>query len=50
MNDDRGRIDRELASIEQAMRNLEIAYEQYFCGIEKREPVKDREALGKKIV
>jgi len=49
MNDDRGRIDQELASIEQAMRNLEITYEQYFCGIEKREPVKDREALGKKM-
>lgn len=47
MNDDRGRIDRELASIEQAMRNLEISYEQYFCGIEKREPVKDRESLGR---
>jgi len=49
MNDDRGRIDRELDSIEQAMRNLEISYEQYFCGIEKREPVKDRESLGKKM-
>lgn len=49
MNDDRGRIDRELDSIEQTMRNLEISYEQYFCGIEKREPIKDREALGKKM-
>lgn len=49
MNDDRGRIERELNLIEQTMRNLEISYEQYFCGIEKREPVKDREALARQM-
>jgi len=49
MNDDRKRIDQELNNIELAMKTLEIAYEQYFSGIEKREPMKDREDLTKRI-
>ena len=31
------------------MKTLEIAYEQYFSGIEKREPMKDRADLTKRI-
>ena len=49
MNDDRKRINRELENIEHEMKTLEIAYEQYFSGIEKREPMKDREDLTKRI-
>ena len=49
MQDDRKRIGRELEMIEHDMKTLEIAYEQYFSGIEKREPMKDREALTKRI-
>ena len=49
MQDDRRKIERELANIELAMKNLEIAYEQYFSGIEKREPMKDREVVTKQL-
>src|SRR6056297_1799010 len=49
MQDDRKRIARELEQIEQEMKELEIAYEQYFSGIEKREPLKDREELTRRI-
>lgn len=49
MQDDRKQIERELNSIEQTMRTLEISYEQYFAGIEKREPMQDREKLTKQI-
>jgi hypothetical protein len=49
MDDDRKRISRELELIEHKMKTLEIAYEQYFSGLEKREPMKDREDLTKKI-
>lgn len=49
MQDDRKRISQELDQIEHKMKMLEIAYEQYFSGIEKREPMKDREDLTKRI-
>ena len=49
MQDDRKRISRELEQIEHQMKTLEIAYEQYFSGLEKREPMKDREVLTKRI-
>jgi hypothetical protein len=49
MQDDRKRIGRELENIEHEMKSLEIAYEQYFSGLEKREPMKDREELTKRI-
>ena len=45
MQEDRNYFERELKSIEQAMRALEISYEQYFAGIEKREPLQNREKL-----
>lgn len=43
---DREHISRALAKIEQDMKELEIRYEQYFAGVEKREPIKDREKLA----
>ena len=54
MQDDRKQIKRELTTIEQAIRTLEIAYEQYFAGIKengrkKLEPLKDRETIAKQL-
>lgn len=46
---DRDAIDRELSALEQSQRELEILYEQYFTGIEKREPVKTRENLALRL-
>lgn len=43
---DRDAIARELGTLEQDQKELEILYEQYFAGIEKREPVKVRESLA----
>ena len=49
MQDDRKQVQQELLLIEQALRALEISYEQYFAGIEKREPMQNREDLTRKI-
>lgn len=46
---DRKTIDHELSALEQGQRELEILYEQYFAGIEKREPVKAREDLAVRL-
>jgi len=46
---DRDAIERELSHIEQDQRELEILYEQYFAGVEKREPVKAREELTRRL-
>jgi len=46
---DRDAIERELTHIEQDQRELEILYEQYFAGVEKREPVKPREDLTRRL-
>jgi hypothetical protein len=47
------RIDRgyagKLDSLENAIQQLKILYEKYFCGIEKIEPVKEREDLRRTI-
>lgn len=43
---DRDAIARELGALEQDQKDLEILYEQYFAGIEKREPVQARESLA----
>ncbi|GAB6083910.1 hypothetical protein JCM30471_28240 [Desulfuromonas carbonis] len=42
-------IGRILSDIEQEMKELEIAYEQYFAGVEKREPIKLREAMARRL-
>lgn len=49
--DDRKVLGRELDQIEVAMKELEIAYEQYFMGNDRflREPIKDREAMAKSL-
>lgn len=46
---DRQAIDRQLVRIERDLRELEIRYEQYFAGVEKREPMQDRDALAKRL-
>jgi hypothetical protein len=43
---DRDTISRALEKIEQEMKELEIRYEQYFAGVEKREPIQDREKIA----
>jgi len=47
--DDRKIIARELSSMEQGVKELVTLYEQYFAGVEKREPQKKREELAKRI-
>ena len=42
-------IDQNLNEIQLGMKELEIRYEQYFAGIEKREPQRDRVALARRI-
>ncbi len=42
-------IGRTLSDIEQEMKELEIAYEQYFAGVEKREPITLREAMARRL-
>lgn len=47
--DERRELSRLLDGVELAMRKLEIRYEQYFGGVEKREPMKARETLALQI-
>ncbi len=42
-------FDQDLNEIQLGMKELEIRYEQYFAGVEKREPQRDRVALAKRI-
>lgn len=46
---ERSNIAQDLVAIEQELRDLEIRYEQYFAGVEKREPIKGREGLAGKL-
>lgn len=41
--DDRKKIARLITDLEEEQRQLEIRYEQYFAGVEKREP--DRKSV-----
>lgn len=41
----RGDVEAELQQIEKDFKDLEIAYEKYFMGIEKFEPTKERDIL-----
>lgn len=45
----RGQINEILNQLEQGMKDLEIAYEQYFLGIEKRAPEQQRQKLTKQF-
>jgi hypothetical protein len=47
--DDRTTFARELASIENEVRELHTLYEQYFAGVEKREPIKRRTAVAQRL-
>ena len=47
--DERRALGYELDDIQQQMKELEIHYEQYFAGVEKREPVLDRTNLARRI-
>ncbi len=46
---ERNEVERELTAIELEFKELAILYEQYFAGIEKREPVKVRESLALRL-
>ncbi|KIH76011.1 hypothetical protein GFER_13310 [Geoalkalibacter ferrihydriticus DSM 17813] len=39
----------ELVSIEKELKDLQILYERYFAGVEKREPIKQREKLARSL-
>jgi len=46
---ERDDISRELGAIELQMKELEILYEQYFAGVEKRAPEKLRQELTQRL-
>lgn len=48
--DERKIIARELGEIEQALKELEVTFEQYFAGVEKRAPIKDRDNLQRRLL
>ncbi len=47
--DERRALAGELDEIQHTMKELEIRYEQYFAGVEKREPYRERTALAKRL-
>jgi len=47
--DDRKQINQYLTDIELKLKDLRIRYEQYFAGVEKRAPIREREALERVI-
>jgi len=47
--DERKNLGRLLAKLEGNLKQLEIRYEQYFAGVEKREPIKEREQVAKQL-
>lgn len=46
---ERRALQKELDDIQQLMKDLEIRYEQYFAGVEKREPVRERKDLARRL-
>jgi hypothetical protein len=46
---ERRKIDQVLTEIQTEMKELEIRYEQYFAGVEKREPQRSRTDLARRI-
>lgn len=46
---ERRQLAQELDEIQQQVKELEIHYEQYFAGIEKREPYNERKDLSRRI-
>ena len=47
--DERRQLAQELDDMQQSVKELEIHYEQYFAGIEKREPYNERQAIARRI-
>jgi len=47
--DERRQFAKRLDEIQQSIRELEIHYEQYFAGIEKREPYNERKQIARQI-
>lgn len=47
--DEKRQIAQELDAIQQAMKELEMRYEKYFAGAEKREPYNERKALERRL-
>ncbi len=47
--DERRKRDQDLKELQAEMRDLEIRYEQYFAGVEKREPQRERNDLARRI-
>lgn len=47
--DERRQLAQELDEIQQSVKELEIRYEQYFAGIERREPYNERKDLARRI-
>jgi multidrug resistance efflux pump len=48
--DERHQLAQELDEIQQQVKELEIHYEQYFAGIEKREPYNERKNLSRRLL
>jgi len=47
--DEKRQLAQELDNIQQAVKELEIHYEQYFAGVEKREPYNERKNIARQI-
>ncbi len=47
--DERRELAQELDDIQQQVKELEIRYEQYFAGIERREPFNERKDIARRI-
>ena len=47
--DNRDNIARQISDIEYKIKALRIRYEQYFAGVEKRAPIREREALEREL-
>jgi len=46
---ERRNLGNELDELQQQMKGLEIGYERYFAGVDKREPLRDRTALARRL-
>ena len=46
---ERRNLAKELDDFQQRLKELEIRYEQYFAGVEKREPLTDRKNLARQL-
>lgn len=47
--DERRQLAQELDEIQQLIKELEIHYEQYFAGIERREPYNERKDIARRV-